>query len=293
MKLIFITLVLLSHLSLNAQSFVNSSNRWFIDDCCFDPYEPSNEDCITHCYQFGDSIMIDGLEYRPLLTTSTGSIFPFGKYYRESEGKVYMKYHWNGEEYLIYDFNVYEGEKIELSVNSFDRTYIVMAIDSLELLSGEKRKRLEIREDFPNGRTTFWIEGIGSELAPMNPAYSFTFDCWIDLNCFSQDSVEQLHLKQCYVSNCDLSTSTSAALTLPAIQLYPNPVKDHLIIDYQGNGGIQGIGLFDLYGNSFPIDNRNLWGRQEINTSHLARGIYFINIRFRNGETQLSKFIKI
>jgi hypothetical protein len=84
----------------------------------------------------------------------------------------------------------------------------------------------------------------------------------------------------------DLCVGTENS-TLNGIKLFPNPAKEKIkLLGYYNDMSFE---LFDLYGNKLPLlpDKSG-----ELNINHIANGVYFIQIKNTNGQSQFLKFIK-
>jgi hypothetical protein len=197
------------------QVFVSPSNEWFADDCC---YSAGQTNCYTYKYWFGDTVIINSVAYLRLNSNDPQPSFKVGEYYREENGIVFMKNNIMDTEMKIYNFNLNVGEEFEIGNASENLSIKVLSIDSITLNSGEKRKRLNVASSLDTNINTFWIEGIGSGLSPMNTLYMFTLDCWNDFNCFHEDGFVEFQ-----IGDCDLSASKDLEPSEPSFILSPNP----------------------------------------------------------------------
>lgn len=215
---IFAFLLPISTCALFGQTFVDQSNEWFADDCC---YSLGQANCSTYKYWFGDTVLIDSDAYLRLNSNNPQPLFEVGEYYREENGIVFMKKNINEPEIAIYNFNLIVGEEFEIGNPGQNLLVKALSIDSITLTSGEKRKRLNIAPSSNTSTNTFWIEGIGSVLSPMNTLHMFTLDCWNDFNCYYEDGSVEFQ-----IGNCDLSTTKDPKPAQHPIILSPNPAKD-------------------------------------------------------------------
>ena len=90
-----------------------------------------------------------------------------GELVREEAGRVYYR-NQNGEEGLIYDFNLKPGEEVTI-VNPLEPdglTLTMVEIDSVEVLDGYRKRWKLILDEF--AAPEYWIEGIGSESGVLN-----------------------------------------------------------------------------------------------------------------------------
>ena len=122
----------------NAQSFVNSTNRWHVLVSCTgsEPFGGSE----VLAYFFKDSTLINERIYLQMyktLDTTFQTAIPTGFFYREENSKVYL-FREGFSERLIYDFNLRSGDTLAAS----DELQIkVLSVDSITLNNGERRKR--------------------------------------------------------------------------------------------------------------------------------------------------------
>ncbi|MFT4662334.1 MAG: hypothetical protein ACI8XB_002624 [Patiriisocius sp.] len=258
-----------------SQQFVNESNLWYLTDCCF---SQGVFDCETHEYFFDEIVVFDTVSYYKL--NSSLSTFT-GQFYREENGVVYKKFNEDFEEAIIYDFNLEEGDSLEIG-SIWPPTLIeVLSVDSVTLISGEKRKRLEIAEASNINSKTYWVEGIGSELSTMDPAFMFSLDCWNDFNCYHfEDNIEY------QLGNCMLTSSEDLNLAENLFSSYPNPIKAgfdlHLLLAPSFKGR---FALYDLTGREIhnqAIVNQEGSAKVKIPSS-LSSGVYFYKLEGDKG----------
>lgn len=283
MKHLLLLLILVYSSVLPGQLFVNPANEWFTDDCC---YAVGETHCTTYKYSFGDSVRINSVLYYELNTNNMDPFFfDFGRYYREENGRVFMKYTEEDEEFIIYDFNLTVGEQLEIGNTNFSFLITVTSVDSITLNSGEKRKWLEIANTSAPDIKTYWIEGIGSASATLNPLHMFTYDCWNDFNCFHTEEIVEYQ-----VGNCQLTSSKSIDFVENKISCYPNPASNELIISAISDDTTERLEILDFRGNNiFQIISKEL---SPINLSGYPAGMYFVKVTFANGTIGVSKFIK-
>lgn len=283
--MLFFFIVFVFHLPYTiGQAFVSPSNKWFIDDCSVSFFN-GEIDCDTKSYWFEDTVTIDATVYYELRTNDPEPVFEVGAYYREEGGVVFMKMDDNTEEFAIYDFNLEVGDLFLIDDSSNSLELEVLSIDSVTLISGERRKRLEMAFAVSPNRTTYWIEGVGSALSPMNPIYTFTFDIWVELNCFHQDDMVEWQLGDCMLTN-----TKAESLTSEAIACYPNPATDEVHFLHSGRQAVDRVAIFSLDGR--PVTETVLQGTQPISVRELSKGIYVAAIIFEDGTIGRVRFVK-
>ena len=75
---------------------------------------------------------------------------------------------------------------------------------------------------------------------------------------------------------------------LQTVSLYPNPAREQ--VSFMLNEDAQ-VSVFDMTGRKVNEMNAAA-GQAQINVSELENGVYFVNFRFANGNTAVSKFVK-
>ena len=72
------------------------------------------------------------------------------------------------------------------------------------------------------------------------------------------------------------------------VNLYPNPAREQVSFMLDDNAQVS---IFDMTGRK--VNEMNLAaGQAQLNVSELESGVYFVNVRFANGTTAVSKFVK-
>ena len=72
------------------------------------------------------------------------------------------------------------------------------------------------------------------------------------------------------------------------IGLYPNPAREQVSFMLDGNAEVS---IFDMTGRMVSTTNCEA-GQTQLNVSELVNGVYFVNVRYANGTTAVSKFVK-
>ncbi|MCA6423927.1 MAG: T9SS type A sorting domain-containing protein, partial [Flavobacterium sp.] len=73
------------------------------------------------------------------------------------------------------------------------------------------------------------------------------------------------------------------------IAVYPNPASDELFVKNENNIELYAIKITDLTGKTVAYQNSQL---SSINISNLSKGMYFVTIETKTGNTVTSKIIK-
>lgn len=284
MKKIFIINLLVTLFGINiiySQTMITNDGEWNISDCFSGP---SGSECFTHKYSFEQTIRIDTNEYFILKTDSNYNTFRYGKYYRETNGKVFMRFSEDEPEILIYDFKLNLYDQFEIKSGLEPRFIEVAEIDSIILLSGEKRKRLKMMTLSSSPEEGYWIEGIGSEYGTMNPASMFTVDASVKLNCYWQrDTLTYQN------GPCDITTKLLELSNFEKPTFYPNPINNEIVFSNFRNNSIKDVVISDIKGNI--IKKIKILNYNRINVENLETGLYIIQYLF-NEKIYSEKIIK-
>jgi hypothetical protein len=146
---------------------------------------------------------------------------------------------------------------------------------------------------------TFSVDGINhlTYNPPIKNQYTWPFDAeqYILLNVaiepsvlanFVQSTMEVDYVRVYQQGALEIKTETKE----PMIQLFPNPVTDHLIIKNTENTVGSKVTVYTILGqelNSFILDTT----QTILDVSHYQNGIYFIQINTKSG-IQTNKFVK-
>lgn len=272
----------------NAQSWVNPANRWHIQNLCTGSEPFGGGEVLA--YFLKDTLRQNGevyLQMHKTLDTTFQTSIPTGNYYREKDNKVYLLQPGSPER-LIYDFNLTAGDTLTIDAGFFKLPIKVIAIDSVILEDGSKRKRLTIQDNRPfEDRTAFWVEGIGSDLAPLDTWSMFISDCGSNLHCFYQQN-ELLYMA--YPNDpysCVLrgeTVSIKEITELKNIKIFPNPFSNDLYMDAELIKGFPlnhdyTIIISDAQGRRLYQNKGNQINNFHINTTHWRSGFYFLIIQ--------------
>ena len=74
----------------------------------------------------------------------------------------------------------------------------------------------------------------------------------------------------------------------PAISLYPNPAREQVSFMLDDDAEVS---IFDMTGRKVSVTECKA-GQAQVGVSELENGVYFVNFRFANGATAVSKFVK-
>lgn len=170
----------------NAQ-FLNKDALWTLRSVTFGD-EPIKNYEDTHILK--DSV-INGINYSLFEFRNTLSAL------REVNDKVFFKVLKHNQtedvfdtlEHVLYDFNLIEGDSIQLELPSYSKFYknnwVVREVDSI-IIGNELKKRmfLEIPDSYGPGNTQYWIEDIGSTFGPLYFTGISEHEWEIELICY-------------------------------------------------------------------------------------------------------------
>lgn len=135
----------------------------------------------------------------------------------------------------------------------------------------------------------------GVNYAIVTEAYGITGSGWywtiLNVSC-NGTKVGQTFEQPVYIS----STTNAAENKLTEVNLYPNPVKNNMFIEFNSNENVNAeITISNMMGQNVYTKNisvNNGSNKIYISTKELKNGIYFININSNNGALISSKFVK-
>lgn len=126
--------------------------------------------------------------------------------------KVFLWNNFYQEDQIIYDFNISEGDSIEL----FGTSDFLMIVDSTytTLVKGKPRKSIAFKEW--QGFNEVWIEGIGSNFGLVYPGFYFSLiDAGYELLCvYEGKSLIFQNAESCYISNVSVETIDQQGLDI-------------------------------------------------------------------------------
>lgn len=289
--LTFILFFLLLNTFLSAQAFVDPDNEWVVTTCVFN-LSTGQTNCQSNRVWFSDStVLIDNKDYFVLesdLGTDFRPIVPVGSFYREENGKVFIKEQTNSNELLVFDFSLQVGDTIEV----YGTNLSVGQVDSVELKTGGFRKRLKMlgMGQSINDEGFYWIQGVGKEDLPFLP-FIGSQDVTNELHCFLTDNVLELSFDGIrHFGSCELLSNDNDIASKPALSVYPNPTIDQLNVDGLSSS-FESIKIHSIQGDLIKTIHRMPQGY--ISTDDLNAGAYLITIDNGDGIRTSKKFIKI
>lgn len=285
-----------------SMAFISKAQNYFGNDACWTEFwvNPNTEitEGKSQYYLSGDTIL-NNKTYRKVIGRSPNNLAQPTYYIgaiREESGKVFKQYTDYETmvmgEFLLYDFTVKVGDTIRSTSPSgeLSRKPVVTKIDTIELLTGEKRKRFSF-----NGASE-WIEGIGSINGFFTPSEELAIGYSIPyLVCYKQGGIEYYKNNNLCPDGtcCDAITGLENPKQVDQISfLSPNPTNRFIQFNFSENiEQYKSIKLFDSLGNllqNFTKTNNNL----ALDLSNYSSGLYFVVIEF-DKNYELHKIIKL
>ena len=213
---------------------------------------------------------------------------------REQFGQVWRSYNppWPSDEYeyLIYDFNLEEGDEFETRDLDEEPIYLIVTkTDSIVLKDGTTRKRLFLQcKDNPEAEERIWIEGIGD----LNGLFATQTACSnqdhsTELLCFHTSG--QVLYEGENSQNCEyVPTTSTSTYQETAINIFPNPAKDKIFIQNIDCTSKITFTIKDALGQMHLKSSC----QNEIDISSMDNGIYFLSVE-DGGRSEVYKFVKL
>lgn len=286
MRLFIITILTFGlFASANSQSIVDSTKTWNVIECM------NFGLCKTFSYKFDGDTTIENQDYKKLYHKIIGLgnfEWEYNSALREDSGKVYR---YGGsvhppvqdEEYLVYNFNIAEGDTFYISDLYEYNELIVQEIDTVSLLNGEER----LLYRFENSGDE-WIEGIGSIHGPTwVKSDEHIVDLYYDLNCYYEDGLLLLNMpydnstdlyEDCLYNSLGFEENPQFEVSVS-----PNPANKYISISFENeipkNAEIR---IFDVQGRHL-LTRRIGSMTTTIETLNFKSGTYILAI-FNEGE---------
>jgi len=161
-------------------------------------------------------------------------------------------------------------------------------------IDGISRKRFQLVND-SIGKSGIWLEGIGNtEWTTFTyPAYAASLSGSDNFTCHSQEGeivINNVNGGSNFV--CDIIINTSEVERNLSFDIYPNPVKDIINIDFN-NINVKNFLVVSLTGDVVFEKNINPTQNDLQIPNNLEAGIYFVKVYNNEGLVLTKKFIKI
>ncbi|MDL2241120.1 T9SS type A sorting domain-containing protein [Bacteroidales bacterium OttesenSCG-928-K03] len=302
-KILILSILLIGISVANAQNgatkyeycpLVEEGKNWSILDAQ-ETYNPSPIQDFTYRTHrmifYGDTIIND-LHYKKMYSsTEENSVFPHGwtlqGFMREDEKRVWYKQNYlNSTEKLYYDFSLEIGDLVPNALDTGEN--IIIEDITYEIMNnGEERKVFWLSSNVYSPfdiDKEFWIEGVGSNVGLIYPLHGILVGGFYRLLCHheNEESIfEDDVLGTCYKSSIGIETYNNI------IDIYPNPAKDMITINYKGDSDIDCISIINTKG---QIIQKYKYGNY-IDVSNVPKGMYFVKISINNREDIIRKII--
>ena len=161
--------------------------------------------------------------------------------------------------------------------------YTILQVDSIELLTGDFRKRWVLSPEF--GENPIWIEGIGNTTLYLLNSGDLNGSTLVTrlLCCYENNELVYMNV---FFNTCYLSTSHVEGFSNTSLRIWPNPTKGIVTLSFPQFHKYNDV-LFEV----LSIDGRKLLSKpihSELSTldiSNLPAGMYLY--RFTDGRHQL------
>jgi len=203
----------------------------------------------------------------------------------------------SASEMLLYDFGLVLGDTLKepfftetASYNSMGWPLVVGQVDTITFF-GTDYKQIRF---FPHGPT--WVENVGSPGGLLWDDFPNLSSFKQSLECFSQgDSIQFSAASANYIPD-SLNTACPLNLNLPAkvsssqaLQLYPNPAKDHIKIEWGSFKGSFTLEVLTLEG-KLLLSETGVATKNELDFN-LADGLYVL--RLKSGQNVVSQIFSV
>jgi hypothetical protein len=270
-------------LSANAQyhTLVDEDHTWYTQQGSF---------VIFHATQYfeGDTIISDTTYHKFYTVLDLAPDQPaLDALIREDvdEQKVYIR---DGEgDRLLYDFDVTEEDIVTVHVLGCPVELEIGLIETIEI-NGTTRKKINIANS-----SEYWIEGIGSIFSVLGPGYINCVADWDPLLlCFWEISVQAFSNPDADVSDCSgVITDVDDANQALVLTLYPNPVQEHLNLEWSTQLSRSHIFYITSADGKIVKEGSIDAGSNSVDVSDLSNGWYSFTV-IRASESISASFYK-
>lgn len=289
---VFFTIIaLFDNYDLKAQSYsplVDTNKTWNVAEGDFVWFWSTSN------YSLTQDTLIDGLHYKKVYAKDSilnPDFLRLMAFIREDSMKrVYIircpDTQSTGET-LLYDFGLNVGDTVtafNYYLSPVQNTWIVSSIDTVHLISGEKRVRWKL-QNFSSDEDC-WVEGIGSTMGLLFPGTRGIIDLSSKLLCY----YENFDLMYKNDSSCFLSNANVDVQKVNSYQIFPTVAKD---VVYVNNVDLNEVEIVEIYNATGNVIYRSTLFSNEINVTALQPGFYFIGLTFINHSSYVTKFLKI
>lgn len=203
---------------------------------------------------------------------------------REEDGKVWKRHLNTSEETLLYDFTASVGDT--LCFGEPGASFVLDSISMVQIGDVDRRKFwFGLEYDGlgnPRAKET-WVEGIGSDFGLLWSGYYGVYDGWHCLLCFHQYG--ELVWQNPEYNTCSYPYDAVEENKDSEISVYPNPVRDRVVIE-----GIEAVEIqvYNTLGQVVKSERNS----NEISVEGLAEGVYLVRIMDAEGKVYTNKITK-
>ena len=196
--------------------------------------------CSTEVYKYKYDTVFCNNTYSVVDFEDGVGIYPI--YIRSSASKVFVRHNirWsntnlncNDPEQIAYDFSLLKGDTTYIDLG-IKKTVIVDSIDYV-VINGIKRKRLHVYE-YNNGSyyyfNRYWIQGFGTPTHPLYFIDPLEIGSELDWKTLCMDS-NDIVLYGSHNYPCDAFLEVDEHFLIDALEIYPNPHKGKLTIQFK------------------------------------------------------------
>lgn len=292
-KLIYAALLLVSFMTLSAQSFFPSDSAVW-KEAQVRIGGPNDAPFMARIIMYGDTI-VNGMQYKFLDISHMVGIHLIRL--DSTEKKVFLQPRGQGigslpvGDNLFYDFGVTVGDSIPIiDLYLRDTLHWVVIRDSVQEFGGKMLRFIDVYRDYyGTAQVDRWVEGIGSLsgfLAPFDEPSGW-FEFRYQLVCF-QDFTENYQYEQDSLwydyMNCDasLSSDEQAFARIPfELEAYPNPFGKELKLENPSDRIIH-YSIITSTGQEIKKSSLAPLEYITINTEPLSKGVYLLRVSDRN-----------
>ena len=208
----------------------------------------------------------------------------FSALIREEGKKIYTCTP-GGQDTLLYDFDLEEGDYLPLTWNQNVEEVMVLAIDSM-LIDGSYRMFFELEEFY--GQPNNLIEGIGFESGFLEEFSNWEFPA--SLECFAKNGTTYYPE---YNAPCELAVNVSNIHPGKVAKVYPNPVINMLTVENEDAKHIRRIIAINTLGQwqelPFTVISNH---KTQADCRLIDSGFHWIKISFESGKEETFDILK-
>jgi hypothetical protein len=299
-KLIFLFAILISGISAYSQNENIENARWVNGYYQLEKINPNVQfyqyvlkSTTKYCTSAQDTL-INTQEYLQLFNCSAA--INYRGALRVAGQKWYFVAKDSTAEMLLYDFGLALGDTLKnpfftetARYNSFGWPLVVTLVDTITVF-GANYKRIQFDYNLS------WVEGVGSPRGLLWDNFANISSFQQALECFNQ--ADSLQFSAATASYQPDSLNTACPLNLPIapgkrvvekLQVYPNPAKDHLWLEWGAFSGSYAVEILTLDGRVLSTALlTQAKSRLELN---LQPGLYVL--RYRDGSNFDSKIFSV